>query len=284
LSGYYCIKRFAELNSVVMRKNVKTIEAHCKNCNSIFKKLFDSNRVQCSEQCKIEYRVKNKKLPKVKPIKVCPKCGIEHTKNGTFCSRKCGNSRIRTEEFNQKIREFALSNPKGWAKNPSNFHGSQGNKEKWNKLRQSKICLECKNIFDVAYSQRHRKYCSVDCSNQNKYHINSNRKKTTTYKGYRMDSGAELLFAQHCDLLNIQWHKNTDQYFLFINSDGKQSKYYPDFYLEQYGLWVEIKGRRYIRKDDELRRESVDKPVILIISNQFKNDFEKFKEYIGLSR
>lgn len=99
-----------------------------------------------------------------------------------------------------------------------------------------------------------------------------------------MDSGAELVFAQQCDLHQIRWHKNTTQYFVFVDSAGKASKYYPDFYLEQYDVWVEIKGRRYIRPDDELRRAAVGKPVFLIISNQFNKDFIKFKEFIGLVR
>jgi hypothetical protein len=67
-----------------------------------------------------------------------------------------------------------------------------------------------------------------------------------------------------------------------VNSNGKTSKYYPDFYLKQYDVWVEIKGRRYIRSDDYLRRAAVGKPVFLIISNQFNKDFDKFKEFTGL--
>ena len=72
-----------------------------------------------------------------------------------------------------------------------------------------------------------------------------------------MDSGAELVFAQQCDLHQIRWHKNTTQYFVFVNSAGKTSKYYPDFYLKDYNWWVEIKGKKYERADDELRLKAV---------------------------
>lgn len=219
----------------------------------------------------------------------CPKCQSlfdPKTKWGfkKFCSRSCGNSRVRTEEFKQKAREFSLANPKGWATNPTNINGAKASKEKWNALRQTLRCKECQKQFEVPYSQRNRKYCSIDCANKNKYHVNSNRKKTCVYRGYKMDSGAELVFAQQCDLHQIRWHKNTTQYFVFVDSAGKTSKYYPDFYLEQYDIWVEIKGRCYIRPDDELRRGAVGKPVFLIISNQFSKDFAKFKEFIGLVR
>ena len=35
-------------------------------------------------------------------IKTCPKCGAEHTKTGTFCTRKCANARVFTPEANAK--------------------------------------------------------------------------------------------------------------------------------------------------------------------------------------
>lgn len=31
-------------------------------------------------------------------MKVCPKCNSEHDKKGTFCSRRCANSRVFTED------------------------------------------------------------------------------------------------------------------------------------------------------------------------------------------
>ncbi len=39
--------------------------------------------------------------------KVCPKCNSEHHKNGTFCSRKCANSRTFSEE--SKIKKSLAS-------------------------------------------------------------------------------------------------------------------------------------------------------------------------------
>jgi len=37
-------------------------------------------------------------------MKNCPKCNTAHNKPGTFCSRKCSNSRVFTEESKQKKR------------------------------------------------------------------------------------------------------------------------------------------------------------------------------------
>lgn len=38
-------------------------------------------------------------------LKICPKCGTEHTKRGDFCSRSCGNAREHTEQDKQKRRK-----------------------------------------------------------------------------------------------------------------------------------------------------------------------------------
>lgn len=35
-------------------------------------------------------------------MKICPKCNTTHNKPGTFCSRKCANSRVFSEESKQK--------------------------------------------------------------------------------------------------------------------------------------------------------------------------------------
>ncbi len=35
-------------------------------------------------------------------LKICPKCGVEHSKPGIFCSRSCANSREQTNEIRLK--------------------------------------------------------------------------------------------------------------------------------------------------------------------------------------
>ena len=42
-------------------------------------------------------------------MKLCPRCNNEHAKEGRFCSRSCANSRIQTEEANNKRRQTVLS-------------------------------------------------------------------------------------------------------------------------------------------------------------------------------
>jgi hypothetical protein len=53
-------------------------------------------------------------------MKICPKCNAEHENPGTFCSRKCANSRVWTAEAKQKksvaLKKFIEDNP-AWKEN-----------------------------------------------------------------------------------------------------------------------------------------------------------------------
>lgn len=72
------------------------------------------------------------------------------------------------------------------------------------------------------------------------------------YKGTVMDSGAEAKFAHLLDQHGIRWIKNTRA---FPWKDGKRRKrqYVPDFYLPDFDLWVEIKGRAYYKNEDRTK-------------------------------
>lgn len=85
-----------------------------------------------------------------------------------------------------------------------------------------------------------------------------------------MDSGSELTFAKMMDSNNITWDKNTTKYYIYTYN-GKSGKYYPDFYLEDYDLWVEIKGEYYVRDGDDARLASVGN-IIKIMSKELRKE------------
>lgn len=129
-------------------------------------------------------------------------------------------------------------------------------------------------------------YCSVDCANKNKWNPNSTRVNRSVYRGYQMDSGAELVFAKELDKRKIRWVKNDHSVnisFMYI-MEGKERRYRPDFFLPDFDIWVEIKGKRYVREGDELRRASVGKHVELIISNDMKTRLPQFFEELAIPR
>jgi predicted nuclease of restriction endonuclease-like RecB superfamily len=61
------------------------------------------------------------------------------------------------------------------------------------------------------------------------------------YKDVILDSTWELTFVKRCDSMSIIWERKYVG-FSYIDIHGNQRKYYPDFYLPEFEVWVEIKG------------------------------------------
>jgi hypothetical protein len=72
-------------------------------------------------------------------MKVCPKCGTEHDKNGVYCSRSCSNSRTWTDEDKKKKSQ---SNKKFFE---TNVHPSKG-KAGWSHSEEMKELKRQKTI------------------------------------------------------------------------------------------------------------------------------------------
>ena len=60
------------------------------------------------------------------------------------------------------------------------------------------------------------------------------------YNGIRLDSSFELHVAKSLDENNIKWIRPT--YFIWIDKDGKDHRYYPDFYLPEYDVYLDPKN------------------------------------------
>ena len=56
-------------------------------------------------------------------MKICPKCGTEHDKNGLYCSRSCANSRTWSDE--DKLKK-SVSGKKYWDNNDHPMLGKAG--------------------------------------------------------------------------------------------------------------------------------------------------------------
>lgn len=59
----------------------------------------------------------------------------------------------------------------------------------------------------------------------------------TEYKGYRFRSRSEARWAVFLDSLSLDWEYEIEG---FVLRDG--THYLPDFYVRDWGLWIEIKG------------------------------------------
>ena len=56
-----------------------------------------------------------------------------------------------------------------------------------------------------------------------------------------VDGTWELLVAKHLDTLNILWGRNTKR-FQYIDTNGKCRHYTPDFWVDTWSTYIEVKG------------------------------------------
>lgn len=119
------------------------------------------------------------------------------------------------------------------------------NKEYWtneNKKRQSELMKEVVKRHPESYSAAN---------------ING-RVKKVEYKGYKLDGGWELIVAKWLDEKNIKWEKNIHGFE--YEWKGKRT-YYPDFFLPDMNLYIEVKG--YERPVDKVKWAAVSNLVVL---------------------
>lgn len=98
------------------------------------------------------------------------------------------------------------------------------------------------------------------------------RSKKTLYRNEWMHSNWELEFAKWLDSKQIEWTKKV-KYFEYV-WEGKTRKYFPDFYLSEFDIYVEVKG--YETDRDLAKWNSVHNLLVLrhkeikqIIQNTF---------------
>ncbi len=171
----------------------------------------------------------------------CERCQKEHNGlygSGRFCSQKCAHARTLSKESKEKIRQSLL------------------------KERVIKQCNGCQKEF-VSLKSRNQKYCSHSCAMTNNSNATGKtwkvkdsskmggprpgggRSKALLYEspiaGKMKLNKEEIEIAKVLDEAHLNWKRNLKG-FPYITQDGTSRKYYPDFYIIDYDLYVEYKG------------------------------------------
>lgn len=73
------------------------------------------------------------------------------------------------------------------------------------------------------------------------------------YNNIKYMSDTEMLFAKRLDLLNIKYNYQCGPFKYLLSTDNKEHNYYPDFYLPDYDLYLEIKYRKNYLYNDKIK-------------------------------
>lgn len=185
-------------------------------------------------------------------MKICPKCGNTHEKPGTFCSRRCANSHTQSPETNRKRSE---SNKKSFKKK-SNDEYSVASLAGWEtrggkkfvgeySIVEFKYCTHCGMYFTAPYG---RSWCSEKCFIEIKRKNWKGNKQR--YKGISYDSSWEVKLADWMKDNNIEFIDKPDA-VKWVDRTGKEHRYFPDFYIPKFDLYLDPKNKHVISLQHE---------------------------------
>jgi len=174
----------------------------------------------------------------------CEKCSVEHSgdyASGRFCSQSCANTRVYSPERKEEIYSRISKKLKGKPFSGIPFKGLGD---------ENRECLACHILFECKIVSN-RKYCSQKCGITSSKPGNGGlregggRSKIFSYRspiaGLVRLNKDEIRVAKILDYLEVQWVRNIKG-FNYVTLDGLNRKYYPDFYLEDFDIYVEYKG------------------------------------------
>lgn len=101
------------------------------------------------------------------------------------------------------------------------------------------------------------------------------RVKVFDYNGVRLNGLWEVEFAKYLDKTNIKWERPTIGFDYVWNNNIHT--YFPDFYLNEYDVYVEVKG--LVRDRDYYKWQSIPKLIVISrkeIENIKKENFNIF--------
>ena len=122
----------------------------------------------------------------------------------------------RVKYCTEKIKEAIKEKGHCW----SGRHHSDETKEKMRQYMLEKY----KNGFEVR------------CGRALKYNY-----KSPIAGSIKVDGRWELAVAKYLDQKKVTWKRNTKR-FPYINTKGKHSTYCPDFFVEEWNTFIEVKG------------------------------------------
>ena len=237
-------------------------------------------RIQAFKQ--IELNKQNRiNLYKLSPT-ICKNCNITleyHSRKNKFCSKSCSAS------FNNIKRGVKSESTK---LKISNSMKVQRLKSNGNIIpnRYSKIflieCKICKKQRYVNYTKKHRQTCgSADCktvaSVGQRTYQNGSRKPVWFFNPYEnknvlLESSWEVEIANYLIQLGIEW--NRPSFIKWVDSNNVTRRYFPDFYLPLYNMYLDPKNPYCIVRDKE-KLEKVSQIIPLIYGS-----IEKIKTWI----
>lgn len=199
-----------------------------------------------------------------------------------FCSKECHSANSH--------RNHERCCPKNTNRNYKNgMTGKVSHKKGQNKFTDESIMRGSltfkQKILDgeyVPHSTPHTQECKerISAIMQEKMENRYTASKRIIYKGIRFESSWEYELAVDLDKYNIVWNRPSPLLYKDINNQTR--RYYPDFYLPEYNIYLDPKND-YVKKLDAskiLQVQSQNKVTVILLGKSQLN-WDTVKKLIG---
>lgn len=252
---------------------MKTIPITCRKCNASFKiKSSEYNRQLrngrdyffCSLSCAQSYN----KTTTFRIVSTCVWCKRDfetstHKKARRCCSLDCAH-KYSQSKVDPETHRLSLQRKKHFPK------------------EKQFICVICHRAFikTVLSDSKHFQVCSPICCNEllrQKAISNPNCGGETGYRHYKyrdvwMDSAWEVNLAKWMDDNGIYWERSRKRHmFWWTDDDGQKRRYYPDFYLPDYDVYLDPKNKYRMKMDEYKLTKVVNENGIHLIWGEIEN-------------
>ncbi len=175
--------------------------------------------------------------------RICPECNKEFSKYGIINHYY----RNHTLEGNQKMEKLSLLN-----------------KEKiQNGLGKGFASKEYQEYMktDKYKEEQSERMLQVVKDNPDSYSANNvcGRNKKVTYNNESYQSTWEVIVAKYFDMFQIPFERIVEPIEYYW--DGKIRNYFPDFYIRQWDIYIEVKG--YETERDRAKWSALDNLIVL---------------------
>lgn len=223
--------------------------AKCKQCNKILDYIHRQN-IFCSSSCAALFNNKQRK------------------QNSFYASEAHLNSNKKTSTTLKDKYQAGLLHPIVKEKHPDVIN----------------TCKICKKKFTISFQKRNRKTCgNKDCIIEAcvgcRTYPNHHRKLTWFFNKYQnkkvlLESSWEVELAEFLEENKIIWIR--PKFIKWVDSKGIVRRYFPDFYLPQFNLYIDPKNP-YCMETGKEKIIAVKKIINLLVGN-----IKKLKEQISI--
>lgn len=189
--------------------------------------------------------------------------------NCKFCSVSYPVQRsVRYHEW------FCQKNPSKKTKKNQYSNPYYVESEEVKKARSSRIAEQNTRPWSEERKARHKSSMQRAVIENPESYTSSNRGrvKQIIYNGEKLHGNWELIFAKWCDENSIVWEK-CRTYFPY--SWNGERKYFPDFYLPEKDVYIEVKGYETERDKCKWKHFPEDKTLVIIKKQEIKLIVEK---------